>query len=303
MKDEEIAYIGTRPTWGDEEPFGIRRTDRRQHLYVIGKTGSGKTTMLRNLIIQDIHAGHGVGLIDPHGDLAHDLLDQIPSWRREDVVYFDPADRDFPIGFNLFDSVSEEYRPLVASGIVGIFKSIWRDSWGPRLEYILYATVAALLDCENTSLLGIPRMLSDAQYRSWVVKQIKDPMVRAFWVNEFDSYDRKFAQEAIAPIQNKVGQLVMSPAIRNILGQVRSKIDFRFMMDNRKIFIANLSKGRLGEDKANLLLPNSSLPPCPAPLFPNLRGRIFSCPSTSSRIFPPIHSHPFFRKRGNTGYA
>ncbi len=253
MKDEDIAYIGKRPTWGDEEPFGIRRTDRRQHLYVIGKTGSGKTTMLRNLIIQDIHAGHGVGLIDPHGDLAHDLLDQIPSWRREDVVYFDPADRDFPIGFNLFDSVSEEDRPLVASGIVGIFKNIWRDSWGPRLEYILYATVAALLDCENTSLLGIPRMLSDAQYRSWVVKQIKDPMVKAFWVNEFDSYDRKFAQEAIAPIQNKVGQLVMSPAIRNILGQVRSKIDFRFMMDRKKIFIANLSKGRLGEDKANLL--------------------------------------------------
>lgn len=251
--DEEITYIGNRLIWGAEAPFGIGRTERGRHLYVVGKTGSGKSTLLRNLLVQDIHLGRGVGLIDPHGDLALELLDQIPSWRAEDVVYFDPSDRDFPIGFNLFEKVSSDMRPLVASGIVGIFKSIWRDSWGPRLEYILYATAAALLDCENTSILGIPRMLSDARYRAWVVKQVKDPLVRSFWVNEFDSYDRKFALEAIAPIQNKVGQLVMSPAIRNILGQVRSKIDLRFMMDNRKIFIANLSKGRLGEDKANIL--------------------------------------------------
>ena len=156
MNFEEIGYIGKREHWGHEEAFGIRHTDRRQHLYVIGKTGSGKTTMLRNLIIQDIHAGHGVGLIDPHGDLAHDILNQIPARRTEHVVYFDPDERDFPIGINLFENVPEEARAVVASGIVGIFKSIWRDSWGPRLEYILYATVAALLDCESVSLLGVP---------------------------------------------------------------------------------------------------------------------------------------------------
>lgn len=253
MKWDEITYIGNREHWGQEEPFGVRRTDRRQHLYVIGKTGAGKSTTLENMALQDIYAGYGVGFIDPHGQSAQSLIDRIPPSRTEDVVYFDPSDRDFPIGFNLFEPVPESERALVASGIVGIFKSIWRESWGPRLEYILYATVAALLDCENVSLLGVPRMLSDPKYRAWVVRQIKDPIVRSFWENEFDAYDKKFAQEAIAPIQNKVGQLLMSPAIRNILGQVRSKIDFRFMMDDRRIFIANLSKGRLGEDKANLL--------------------------------------------------
>ncbi len=142
---------------------------------------------------------------------------------------------------------------MVASGIVSVFKSIWHDSWGPRLEYILYASVAALLDCENVSLLGVQRMLSDGRYRAWVVKQVKDPMVRSFWENEFEHYDKKFMLEAIAPIQNKVGQLLMSPHVRNILGQVKSRIDARFMMDNGRIFIADVSKGKLGADKSNLL--------------------------------------------------
>jgi hypothetical protein len=149
--------------------------------------------------------------------------------------------------------VPPEKRHLVASDIVSVFRGIWSDSWGPRLEYILYASVAALLDCENVSLMGVPRMLSDEQYRAWVVKQVKDPMVRSFWVNEFARYDRKFLQEAVAPIQNKVGQLLMAPELRNILGQVRSRVDARFMMDRGRIFIANLSKGKIGEDKANLL--------------------------------------------------
>lgn len=193
-----------------------------------------------------------MGVIDPHGDLADEILQHIPRSRTEDVVYFDPADSEFPIGMNLLGSVPRDQRHLVASGIVSIFRGIWPGFWGPRLEYILYASVAALLDCENVSLLGVQRLLSDKRYRAWVVKQIKDPMVRSFWVNEFDGYERRFLQEAVSPIQNKVGQLLMSPHVRNIVGQVRNRIDARFMMDDKRIFIANLSKGRLGADKASL---------------------------------------------------
>jgi hypothetical protein len=251
--DHWHIVLGVREEWGRETPFVLSPRDRRHHLYAIGKSGTGKTTLLRNLILQDIAAGHGVGVIDPHGDLANDILDHIPSHRIEDVAYFNPADMEFPVGFNLLGCTPLEERHLVASGIVSAFKAIWPDFWGPRLEYILYAAIAALLDCDNVSLLGVQRMLSDARYRAWVVKQIKDPMVRSFWVNEFENYDKKFLHEAIAPIQNKVGQLLMSPHVRNILGQVRSRIDARFMMDNGRIFIADVSKGKLGADKSNLM--------------------------------------------------
>jgi hypothetical protein len=253
MSDQTDIVVGKRIQWGQEIPFGLSATDRRHHLYAIGKSGAGKTTLLRNLILQDIEAGRGVGVIDPHGDLATDLLDHIPRHRIEDVVYFNPADAEYPIGFNFLAAVPPDRRHLVASGIVSAFKSIWHDSWGPRLEYILYAALAALLECQNVSLLGVQRMLYDARYRAWVVKQVKDPVVRSFWVNEFEMYDAKFWHEAVAPIQNKVGQLLMSPHLRNIFGQVRSKIDARFMMDNGRIFIADLSKGRLGADKSGLL--------------------------------------------------
>lgn len=253
MSMNDFVILGTRDYWGVEEPFALFGLDRRHHLYTIGKSGAGKTTLLRNMILQDIEAGRGVGIIDPHGDLADDLLNHIPRHRIEEVTYFDPSDTEYPIGFNLLGQVAEDQRHLVASGIVSVFKSIWSDSWGPRLEYILYAAVAAILDCENVSLLSVQRMLSDTKYRAWIVKQVKDPMVRSFWENEFEGYEKKFLQEAIAPIQNKVGQLLMSPHLRNILGQVRSRIDARFMMDNRRVFIANLSKGKLGADKANLL--------------------------------------------------
>lgn len=251
--EEHRVNIGSRNVWGGEEPFGLSCADRRHHVYCLGKTGSGKTTLLRNLILQDIEAGQGVGVIDPHGDLSEELLDHIPRRRTEDVVYFNPADTEYPIGFNLLRTVPKDVRHLVASGFVSALKSIWRDSWGPRLEYILYAAAAALLDCENASVLGIQRMLSDERYREWVVGQVKDPIVRAFWRDEFARYDWRFMRESIAPIQNKIGQLLMAPPIRNIFGQIRSKIDPAFMMDNRRIFIANLSKGKLGADKANLI--------------------------------------------------
>jgi len=251
MSDE--VYIGYRHFWGESRPVVFSREDRRQHLYVVGKTGTGKTSLIRNMLIQDIEAGHGVGVLDPHGDLAEDLLDHISPWRTDHVVYFNPADVEHPPSFNMLANVPPDERPLVASSVVSAFKNIWRDSWGPRLEYLLYAACAALLECQNTSLLGIQRMLIDHRYRAWVLRQVSDPMLRSFWLEEFASYDRRFVSELISPVQNKVGQLLMSPPLRNVLGQVRNRIDPRFIMDHGRIFIANLAKGLIGADKSNLL--------------------------------------------------
>lgn len=253
--EDEFVYIGTRHQWGHLEPqlFGLRHVDRRQHVYIIGKTGSGKSTLLRNMIVQHIALGHGIGLIDPHGDLAEEILRHIPARRADDLVYFNPADLDHPIGLNVLGHVPPAERPLVASGIVAAFKSLWRDSWGPRMEYILHMTLAALLECENVTLLGVPRMLTDSGYRQWVLRQVKDPFIRAFWLEEYERYDDRFRREAIAPIQNKVGQFMTAPVLRNIIGQVANKVNLRFMMDTHRIFIANLAKGQIGEDKANLL--------------------------------------------------
>jgi hypothetical protein len=253
MREIHTIRLGTREVWGGEIPFGLGVADRRQHLYVIGKSGTGKTALLRNSIIQDIAAGHGVGVIDPHGDLAMELLNHIPPSRTDDVVYFDATAAEYPIGINLLQNVPSDQRHRVASELVSSLKAIWRESWGPRMEYILYAAIAALLDTTDGSLLGVQRILSDESYRSWVVRQVKDPAVLRFWSVEFASYDERFRREAVAPIENKVGQLLMAPPVRNLLGQVRRKIDARFMMDDRRIFIANLAKGMLGEDKANLL--------------------------------------------------
>lgn len=247
-------HIGIRTTWGGQEsPFGLLQHDRRQHLYVIGKTGTGKSTLLKSLILADIYAGHGVGLLDPHGDLATEILEHIPRHRTDDVVVFDCGDFEHPIGFNILKPVPHDQRHLVASAVVSAFKNVWHESWGPRLEYILYACVAALMECQNVTLLGIPRMLVDSRYLSWVLGQVKDPVVKAYWSGEFMQFDKRQLAEVISPLQNKVGQLLMSGPLRNILGQVGTKLDCRFMMDNRRIFIANLSKGAVGEDKSNLL--------------------------------------------------
>ena len=224
MNDEPVIIIGEREGWGDPRPFGISAEDQRQHIYIIGKTGSGKTTLLRNLIIQHIAPGHGVGVIDPHGDLAEELLHHIPPKRADHLVYFNPGDLEYPIGLNVLANVAPDNRHLVASGIVSAFKGIWRDSWGPRLEYILYNAVSALLDCRNATLLGVNRMLTDERYRAKVIRQIKDPFIRAFWAEEYEGYDERFKREAIAPIQNKIGQFLLNPGVRNILGQVKSKV-------------------------------------------------------------------------------
>ena len=253
MKPDKTIIIGNREGWGDPQPFGISSADHCHHVYIIGKTGSGKTTLLRNMLVQHITQSDGVALVDPHGDLAEDLLHHIPPARADHLIYFNPSDLDFPVGLNLLANIEPDDRHLVASGIVGAFKNIWRDSWGPRLEYILYNAVAALLDCPNTTLLGVNRMLTDDAYRAWVIRQIKDPFIRAFWAEEYAGYDPRFRREAIAPIQNKLGQFLLNPVIRNILGQVKTKVSIPFVMDNGRLFVANLSKGQLGADKANLL--------------------------------------------------
>ena len=233
--------------------FGIKTDDRRRHLYAIGKTGMGKTNMLENLAVQDILNGHGMCFIDPHGDTAEKLISMIPPDRINDVIYFNPSDQDFPISFNVMEEVAPEFRPLVASGMIGVFQKLWADSWGPRLEYILRNAILALLEYPGSTLLGVMRILVDKNYRSRVINSVQDPVVRAFWTEEFPKWNDRVLQEVISPIQNKVGQFITSPIIRNIVGQTKSAFDVRTIMDDRKILILNLSKGRIGEDNSALI--------------------------------------------------
>ncbi len=222
-------------------------------MYTIGKTGMGKSTLLENMIIKDIHAGEGVAVVDPHGDLAEKVIRYIPKERVNDVIYFNPADTEYPIAFNVVEQVEPELRYLVASGLIEVFRKLWADSWGPRLEYILRNTILAILDYPGATLLAVTRMLSDKEFRKKIIDKVGDPVVKSFWQKEFASYADKFATEAVSPIQNKVGQFLSSSLIRNIVGQVKSSIDIRGIMDNNKILIMNLSKGRIGEDNSALL--------------------------------------------------
>lgn len=250
---DSFVWLGRNLSNGSDEPFGLAASDSLRHAYVIGQTGAGKTTLLRNIVLQRIEGGEGVAIIDPHGDVAEDILDHFPKSRARDLVYFEPAAADFPIAFNPLQNVPSEQRALVTAGLVSAFKSIWQDSWGPRLEYILGYAIATLLEVENTSLLGINRLLSDPDYRAQIVPAVRDPFIRAFWTDEFDRYDERYLRDAIGPVQNKLGQFSRSPFLRHILGQVGNKIDFRHMLDHGRVFIANLSKGRIGPEPANLL--------------------------------------------------
>jgi len=251
MKD--IAVFAQTTFRNEARRFGIKTDDRRRHMYLIGKTGMGKSTVLENMIIGDIRAGYGVAVTDPHGDLAEKIMKYIPKERIKDVIYFNPADIDYPIAFNIVEQVEPHLRHLVASGLIGVFQKLWADSWGPRLEYILRNAILAILDFPGSTILGVVRMLSDKNYRKQVVANIKDPVVKAFWEREFSSYADKFASEAVSPIQNKVGQFLSSSLMRNIIGQVKSSINIRQVMDEGKILIMNLSKGRIGEDNSALL--------------------------------------------------
>lgn len=250
---QDICLFGQTNYRNQMRRFGIKTDDRRRHMYVIGKTGMGKTTIMENMVLSDIYAGHGVGVVDPHGDFAEKIIDHIPSWRLNDVVYLNPADVDNPIGFNILEVKNEEQAHLVAGGLMGTFKKIWPDVWSSRMEYILNNTLLALLDYPGSTLLGVNRLLSDKEYRKRVVRQLKDPVIRAFWRDEFANYDDRYAKEAVAPIQNKIGQFLSASVIRNMVAQVKSTINVRELMDTQKIFIMNLSKGRIGEDNSRLL--------------------------------------------------
>ena len=233
--------------------FGIGPEDRRTHTWVLGKTGVGKSTLLKNLIIQDLRRGHGVAVIDPHGELVQGLLDYIPKERTWETIYFNPADQEFPIGFNILEQVAPELRPLVASHVISVFKNIWADSWGPRTEYLLHNAVISLLDVPGSTLLSIPRLLADKDFRARVVAQVHDPVVRTFWLQEYEAYSSDLRKEAISPIQNKVGQFLTSYPIRNIVGQVTSKISMGFTMENQRILLCDLAKGKLGDSATSLL--------------------------------------------------
>jgi CxxC-x17-CxxC domain-containing protein len=222
-------------------------------MYIIGKTGMGKTTLLEHLVLQDIQNGHGVAYVDPHGDTAEKIVSMVPPERVKDVVYINPADLNFPVAFNVMERVDPEYRHLVASGLVGVFKKLWADSWGPRLEYILRNAILALLEYPGSTLLGVMRLLVDKKYQKEVVAHVEDPVVKSFWVDEFTKWNERVLQEVVAPIQNKVGQFLSAPLIRNIVGQTESSFNIRDIMDQKKILVLNLSKGRIGEDNSALL--------------------------------------------------
>jgi energy-coupling factor transporter ATP-binding protein EcfA2 len=249
------------------------REDRERHVYIVGKSGSGKSTFLYNLAMGDIHAGEGVAVIDPHGDLALDILDAIPRSRINDVCYFDVTDTEHPVGFNPATKIAPERRALAAAGIVAAFKHLWSDSWGPRLEHFLFHGVAAIVSRYHATLLDLPRIYTDDNFRELVLRSVTDPETLRFWHQEFPSYTKAFRSEAFAPILNKVGQFTASPQLRLILGQVAPRLDLEFAMNNRRIVIANLAKGSIGEQASNLLgsllvshlqliaMSRSSLPP------------------------------------------
>ena len=249
----EICYFGVYDNRGALVPFGIKRDDRRRHMYILGKTGMGKSTFLQNMCIQDIYNGEGVCFIDPHGEAAEYIMDRVPSYRQNDVIYFDPSDTNFPIGFNMLEQKSGEEKFLVASGMMAVFTKLWAGMWSTRMEYILNNCILALLDSPGNTLLGITRMLTDKAFRNKIVSKITDPIVKNFWLVEFAGFNDRYKQEAIAPIQNKIGQFLSSNLIRNMVGQPKSGIDMRQIMDQKKILIINLSKGRLGEDSSALL--------------------------------------------------
>jgi len=251
--NKDITYFAKTNFRNTDQVFGIKRKDRRQHMYVLGKSGTGKSVLLSNLIVQNIQNGDGLCVVDPHGELVEEILDLIPPHRVKDVVYFNPADTQYHIGFNVLQIDDPQYKHLVASGLMGIFTKIWANVWSARMEYILNNAILALLDTPGTTLLGIPRILVDKDYRQMIISNLKDPVVKSFWIHEYEQWRDQFRNEAIAPIQNKVGQFLSTSIVRNVVGQEKSTIDIFKIMNEGKIFLVNVSKGRIGEDNSALL--------------------------------------------------
>jgi energy-coupling factor transporter ATP-binding protein EcfA2 len=253
FEENKITYFAETDYRNQKTKFGIKAKDRAKHMYIIGKTGVGKSTLMENLAIQDIQNDEGIIFIDPHGSSAVKLLEYIPRHRIDDVIYFAPHDTDFPLAFNPLEEVPKEKRSAIAGGIVGTMKKIWPDSFSTRMEYILMYTLLSLLEVPGSTFLGINRMLSDKVYRKYILDRVDDPLIKNFWNNEFDRYTATYVSEATAPIQNKIGQFIASPMLRNIIGQDVSTIDFRAVMDQKKILIINISKGIIGPENMRLL--------------------------------------------------
>jgi len=253
QKSNRITPIAVTDYRDIRKLFGIKQKNRRGHMYIIGKTGTGKSTLIENMAISDIKNGYGVALIDPHGDMAEEILDYVPKKRIKDVIYFNPADLDYPIAFNPLEKVPKDFHHLVASGIVSTFKKIWSESWGPRLEHILRHALLSLLEYPNSTLLDLPKLLTDKDFRKSVLNCITHTQVREFWLSEFDKYSVWLRSEAISPILNKIGQFLISIPLRNIVGQKENTFGVRQAMDEGKILIVNLAKGKIGEDNCSLL--------------------------------------------------
>lgn len=254
MDPNQITYFAETDSRNKRIKFGIKAKDRLKHVYVIGKTGMGKSTLLENMAIQDIQNGNGIAFIDPHGGTAEKLLEYVPESRIKDVIYFAPFDIEHPISFNVMEDIGEEKRHLVVSGLMSAFKKLFgEESFSDRMQYILQNTILALLEYPGATMLGINKMLVDKEYRNKVIANITDPSVKTYWTKEYAGYTERFAAEAIPAIQNKIGQFTSNPLVRNIIGQPKSSFDFRDVMDKGKIMIINMSKGKVGEGNANLI--------------------------------------------------
>ena len=240
--------------WRDiRKHFGIKQRNRRGHMYVVGKTGTGKSSLLGKMIISDLAYGNGLALIDPHGDLAETVLRFIPKHRVKDVIYLNPGDIEFPVPINFLEKVERAHRHRVVSGLISVFKKIWHEFWGPRLEHLLRFALFSLLDYPESTLLDVTRLFTDITFRSKVLTFVTQEAVKAFWQNEFDKYSPWLRSEAISPILNKMGQFLTNNPLRNIVGQKENTFNLRRVMDEGKILIANLSKGAIGEDNCALL--------------------------------------------------
>ena len=253
MESDNITPIGITNFRNTNQRFGIKDKDRLQHIYVIGKSGTGKSTLLENMAISDVTRGHGLCIIDPHGDIATDILNHIPKGRLKDLIYLNAADQDKPIAFNPLNGIHPKYHDLVASGLVSTFKKIWSESWGPRMEYILRFTLLTLLNVPSATLLDIQLLLTNNEIRGKALSYVTDEHTLSFWKNEFDKYTPRLRAEIISPILNKTGLFITSTTLRNIVGQKTSSIRLQHILDTGKILVVNLSKGQIGEDASSLL--------------------------------------------------
>jgi Type IV secretion-system coupling protein DNA-binding domain len=251
--EKQITYFARTNFRTEEKAFGIKKPDRRAHMYIIGKTGTGKSTLLETLIRQDIENGEGLALLDPHGDLVEKVLRAVSEKRKSDLIYFNSPDRGNALGFNPLERVAPEKRSLAAAGLLDAFKKIWSDSWGPRLEHILRNAFLALLDQPEATLADVLRLLDDHAFRREVSSRVYNTQVRDFWLREYENYPPRLRAEAIAPLQNKVGAFLTDPILNRILTQKRSDFDLRRVMDEGKILLVNLAKGKIGADASALL--------------------------------------------------